>query len=261
MGGAVGHLMHLYDDPDLTIGKIKHVLRLASEGKLENVTEKVDGRNIVFSWDVSKNALKLALVSGEILSGGVSETQMIEKFKDRRGALEAYVNGRRILKEAIENIPDETKRIVFGDSANRWFSAEIIYPASPNVVRYDSNTIIFHESPIFEIQGGKIVTKQTGPEISTLKNSIDSEKRETKKDDWSIRGPIVISMEKLADDPAHEADRQEHGHDGQGGGQHGQSNFLGANHGGIVGLFAHLHMSDDVFSNDDGIVNQEPDTQ
>ena len=68
-------------------------------------------------------------------------------------------------------------------------------------------------------------------------------------------------MKELPNDTFHKSDGQKYGHDGQGGGQHGKSNFLSANHGSVIGLFTHLHMSNDIFSNDNGVVNQEPDTQ
>ena len=68
-------------------------------------------------------------------------------------------------------------------------------------------------------------------------------------------------MKELPNDAFHKSDGQKYGHDGQGGGQHGKSNFLSANHGSVIGLFTHLHMSNDVFSNHNGVVNQEPDTQ
>ena len=48
-GGAVGHLMHLYDNRELTFGEIKGILTAASSGELEEVSEKLDGLNIVFT--------------------------------------------------------------------------------------------------------------------------------------------------------------------------------------------------------------------
>ncbi|MNW10794.1 hypothetical protein D3C71_2080880 [compost metagenome] len=47
-------------------------------------------------------------------------------------------------------------------------------------------------------------------------------------------------VEELADDAFHEAYGQKHRDDGQGGGQHGQADFLGAVHGSGVRRLAHL---------------------
>ncbi|NBP01774.1 MAG: hypothetical protein EBU90_16880 [Proteobacteria bacterium] len=52
-GGAVGHLQHLYDNRDLTFNEIEDILTAAASGNLEKVSEKLDGLNLVFSWDVS----------------------------------------------------------------------------------------------------------------------------------------------------------------------------------------------------------------
>ena len=51
MGGAVGHLMHLYDNPDLHFWEMKDILSAAASGKLTSATEKLDGMNLVFTWD------------------------------------------------------------------------------------------------------------------------------------------------------------------------------------------------------------------
>jgi hypothetical protein len=68
-GGMVGHLYHLHDNPDLTFAEIKDLLSSAAEGKLERVSEKLDGLNLVFSWDVQSDELRTARNSGDIKSG------------------------------------------------------------------------------------------------------------------------------------------------------------------------------------------------
>jgi len=68
-------------------------------------------------------------------------------------------------------------------------------------------------------------------------------------------------VEKLADDAAHETDGQEHGHDGQGGGQHRQTNFLGAVQRRLKRFLAHLDVAYDVFPYHDGVVNQQAHAQ
>ena len=48
MGGAAGHMSHLYDNPRLTFSKVKEILRAASQGNLVG-TEKTDGQNLFLS--------------------------------------------------------------------------------------------------------------------------------------------------------------------------------------------------------------------
>ena len=68
-------------------------------------------------------------------------------------------------------------------------------------------------------------------------------------------------MEKLADDAAHKANRQKHGHDRQSGRQHGQANLLRAIHGCVIGIFAHLDVAHNVLAHHNRIVNQQAHAQ
>ena len=51
MGGAAGHLQHLYENRELTFKELKQILTHAATGRLEETTEKFDGMNLMFSWD------------------------------------------------------------------------------------------------------------------------------------------------------------------------------------------------------------------
>ena len=52
-GGAYGHMAHPFDDKDLTFGDLKKIIENGLGGKLsreDNVTEKLDGQNLMISW-------------------------------------------------------------------------------------------------------------------------------------------------------------------------------------------------------------------
>jgi len=52
-GGAYGHMAHPFDDKDLTFGDLKKIIERGLGGKLnreDNVTEKLDGQNLMVSW-------------------------------------------------------------------------------------------------------------------------------------------------------------------------------------------------------------------
>ena len=56
-GGAYGHMAHPFDDKDLTFGDLKKIIELGLGGQLnreDNVTEKLDGQNIMISWKDGK---------------------------------------------------------------------------------------------------------------------------------------------------------------------------------------------------------------
>ena len=52
-GGAYGHMAHPFDDKDLTFKDLKTIIEMGLGGQLnreDNVTEKLDGQNLMISW-------------------------------------------------------------------------------------------------------------------------------------------------------------------------------------------------------------------
>ena len=52
-GGAYGHMAPPFDDKDLTFGDLKKIIELGLSGQLnreDNVSEKLDGQNLMISW-------------------------------------------------------------------------------------------------------------------------------------------------------------------------------------------------------------------
>lgn len=200
MGGAAGHLTHLYDNLDLTFGEIKKILSAAASGRLNNVTEKLDGLNLVFTWDVENRNLRAARSVGNIKSGGLDAESLAEKFLGRGNLSEAFNSAFKILRGAIGSLPVKVLNSIFGPSGTRWYSIEIIYTENPNIINYDSNNIIFHKSPVFEIdEVGKLSTSEDLSGADTLAQYVDRMQKAVAVNGWQIKGPAVLRMKKLHD--------------------------------------------------------------
>ena len=51
-GGAAGHMMHPYENPDLEFSKMMDIIRAAAGGfQGINVTEKIDGQNVYIGYE------------------------------------------------------------------------------------------------------------------------------------------------------------------------------------------------------------------
>ena len=58
-GGAAGHMMHPYENPDLEFSKMMDIIRAAAGGfQGINVTEKIDGQNTIL---IRKNLWRFAI--------------------------------------------------------------------------------------------------------------------------------------------------------------------------------------------------------
>ena len=201
MGGAVGHLAHLFDNRDLTFGEIADILTSAASGKLEKVSEKLDGLNLVFSWDVSTDSLKVARNSGNIKSGGLDAESLAAKFEGRGNLSEAFDSAFKVLNGALGSLPQKTKLKVFGPQANRWYSMEIIYAANPNVINYDSNNVVFHGWPVFKVEDGKVeMTDDDMGGVDLLTSYVEKMQNAVEIRGWKVRGPALARMQKLSDD-------------------------------------------------------------
>lgn len=201
MGGVVGHLAHLYDNRDLTFGEIADILTSAASGKLKKVSEKLDGLNLVFSWDVSASSLKVARNSGNIKSGGLDAKSLAAKFEGRGNLSDAFDSAFKVLNGALGSLPQETKLNVFGPQANRWYSMEIIYATNPNVINYDSNNVVFHGWPVFKIEDGKVeMTDDDMGGVDRLTSYVEKMQNAVEIRGWKVRGPALARMQKLSDD-------------------------------------------------------------
>ena len=206
-GGLVGHLQHLYDNKELTFGEIKDILRRAGSGKLERVSEKMDGMNLVFSYDLVSGGLKVTRGS-DIMRGGMDAAALAAKFAGRGSVEEAFTSAFRVLEEAVGSLPRATLQKVFGEGADRWYSIEVIYTKNPNVINYDSKNLVFHGWPVFERRTDpegevtvEIVEDDRGG-VDTLADNIEAMQRAVSDESWTIRGPAIVKMKDLSNGTA-----------------------------------------------------------
>ena len=199
MGGAAGHLQHLYENQNLTLGEIKQILEAAGSGRLQNATEKLDGLNLVFTWNIEESNLRAARGRGDILRGGLTCEELSQKFSGNNSLFEAFSGASKILRGAISSLSQKTLEKIFGPSGDRWFSIEVIYTKNPNVINYDNNNIVFHEWPVFEVIDGKVDLSEDSSFSLLLTKNIENMKRASALNGWQIKGPTVMRLTKMHD--------------------------------------------------------------
>lgn len=197
MSGAAGHLNHIYEDRSITFAEIQEILIMAASGTLENVTEKLDGMNIVFTWDLSLSKLKVARSCGDIKKGGMDAATLASKFRNRGNVEKAFNCAFVVIENAISSLTEEDKKNTFGNNGNIWYSAEVIYKNNPNVIKYDTNNIVFHSWPVFELfDNGKIIKREDFSGIELLSKKVNNIHNSTPN--WNLGGPISIKLKKLS---------------------------------------------------------------
>ena len=147
MGGAYGHMAHPFDNKNLTFGDLKQIIELGLGGQLnreDNVTEKLDGQNIMISWRDGK--LIAARNKGHIKNGGANalDTKGIgSKFAGRGNIADAFNFAMKDLEKAIKGLSQKQKDKIFNNGYN-FMNMEVMWPASSNVIDYDVATLVFH---------------------------------------------------------------------------------------------------------------------
>ncbi len=202
MGGVAGHMDHLYENRELTFGKIKEILNAASNGEL-TAEEKVDGQNLFLSYSIPEGKAKGARNKGNLKSGGLDGEGLAQKFAGRGGLTEAFTGGFSTFEKAVEALSDQEKKRIFGPNANIWYNAEVMDPGSKNVILYDDKTLKIHDVGhfVFNRETGE---KQPIPEgtLETLDNAFDRMKKRLHGDDFNLARQAKIELQKLEDDTA-----------------------------------------------------------
>ena len=183
MGGAARHTGHLYEREELLLDSIFDILKMCSQGKIV-ATEKIDGMNIVFTW---KEGLRFARNKGDIAAGGFQK-DFIEKQYSKPGyekVKAAFTGAFNALQHSLMKLDGEKIRAIFGDE--RWFSAEIAGPVNPNVVHYDRNAVVVHNTKMDPRD------ENFSDCLNLLLGSISGE-----CSGWLLRGPAYVKFTPLS---------------------------------------------------------------
>lgn len=198
MGGLAGHLQHVYEDIGLTFSELKSILTDASTGRLESVTEKLDGQNIFFGY--RQGSLRFARNLGDLRRGGMAKEEVDRKWMDKSSVQAAFSQAYDVLSKAVEvGLTSDEKVGVFGNGGEYWHSAEILAVANPNIIVYGQNVISPHKF------GARKFNEATGrledthddlvfEKLLGLAQKVDAEMAEA---GWKFSAPVVYPLVKL----------------------------------------------------------------
>ena len=210
MGGVAGHMAHLSEDTDLTFEEIVSVLTKVASAEIKNATEKVDGQNLFLSWTITPDGeveiasdgdARTARNAGDIKKGGMTTDEYISKWKGHP-AENAFTNGFKAISAALRKLSPEDLDAIFANG-QRYVNMEIMYPKNPNIILYSAPNVVLHGLQDFgeedETPEMRKATKQKFAELVTL---VDGAVENVGEENWSIHGPKLVALKKLADGSA-----------------------------------------------------------
>ena len=158
-GGASGHMLHPFDVNEFTGGDIEELIRTMFGGKMEGMTEKMDGFGMQASMNRQGDVVFIRN-KGDLNSerGGMMIDEFQSKWKENPTALTNYTKGGKIIEAVFKKIgkdffnPKEGIRVV----AN----CECIIEGTTNTIPYASDQVDFHNLWIYEWNGTEWVNKE-----------------------------------------------------------------------------------------------------
>lgn len=209
-GGAAGHMMHPYEDMELTFGEYKDMITqglVGSFGEDSPMTEKLDGQNIAFT--VIDGKVRFARNKGHVKNQGQNSLTVkgvMDKFEGRGAIQRAFVGAAEDLESAFKQLPSDQVDEMFGNGST-YMSTEIILPDSENVIPYGKAVLVFHGSITYDEDGNKV---DQNPEHATELNDMVKQYGQQQQKVFGIQGPHVITFSDENADEMKEKAREYH---------------------------------------------------
>ena len=136
-------MKHIYDYTELTLNDIKDIITNLLSGKIEDVTEKLDGMNIQCSLN-NNGQVVFVRNKGDLNSdiGGMLQDDVAAKWAGRENVARVYLSAYDTITKVFKNIgkeffnPDKNTKIL----AN----CECITAGKTNILMYASAQVDFH---------------------------------------------------------------------------------------------------------------------
>lgn len=213
MGGLGGHMAHLSEDLELTFNDLVGILGKVANADLEAVTEKVDGQNLFLTVGGAGD-IRAARNAGDIKKGGMTTEEYASKWAGHP-AESAFTNGFAAISAALRRLSPQDLSDIFA-GGDRYVNMEIMYPGNPNIILYSAPQIVLHGLKYFgplalkdrselsddEKTELRALASASAQKFPYLVRAVDDGQQEVGDELWSINGPKVVALNKLADGSA-----------------------------------------------------------
>jgi len=167
-GGAFGHMLHPYEDMDLTFKDLKELVRRSLSGTLGKegpVSEKMDGQNIMVTF--RDGEIRFARNKGHLKDAGKTALRPDElraKFAGRGSLESSFGDAADNLQAAIEKLSNEEQTKIFGNGT-KFLNVEILHPSTENLIPYDQNILVLHQVIEVDKNGDVLDADAEGGEV------------------------------------------------------------------------------------------------
>lgn len=148
-GGASGHMHHPFDYTDFTLRDLKGLIRNLFSGKIEDITEKVDGTNIQATINQA-GEVRFIRNKGDLNNpdGGMTITDMATKWADKPSVAKTFLEAGETITKVFASLsaklfnPDPDTKITV--------NCECVVAGKTNIMPYASAQVDFHDFWVYK---------------------------------------------------------------------------------------------------------------
>lgn len=201
MSSAYGHIDHLYENDNLTFGKLKEILKAASSGELVG-TEKTDGIDVFLTFSPSEGVAKGARNKSELKAGGLTAEEMKERFADNDDA-----DLKDIIHDAIKSFEHvvmyfdrDMQEKLFAPEKNAvpFYKIEIIDPRAENVINYNTRKMILQQDGHGLYFNGEFI-KDISSNVQIIKKILDKLNDRQHSETYPLQVNAIRKLQELSD--------------------------------------------------------------
>lgn len=194
MSGLYGKMPALFEDLDLSFYKLKRILSLAYNGKL-NFEEKVDGFGCFFS--IRNGETVIARNKTDVQAGGLGERNlMAREYAGGDKVKKTFVLARRAFENAFSSIPPGVRQKIFSNGTI-WLNTELLGPAASNVIKYDKNIIKIHDTGHIKLDPSTNNLEQI--DLTDELDIIDKYISEDQDDNFTLLHKTTVNLQQMSD--------------------------------------------------------------
>lgn len=148
-GGASGHMHHPFDYTDFTLRDLKGLIRNLFTGKIEDITEKVDGTNIQATINQA-GEVRFIRNKGDLNNpeGGMTIDDMANKWADKPSVAKTFIEAGETITKVFSALsyklfnPDPDTKITV--------NCECVVAGKTNIMPYVSAQVDFHDFWVYK---------------------------------------------------------------------------------------------------------------
>jgi len=158
MGGAAGHIKQIWEATEVPFGDLRKLVYNSLEGTLENVSEKLDGQNILITYKDGKALCARTIEQVRNFGEQAMNIEFTRIYFAQRGnpysVQRTFVNAVKDFDSLFNESSVKFKKVF--EEGKYWLNVEILSVDTENIIPYFKDQLCIHHLIEYDENGKKI---------------------------------------------------------------------------------------------------------